>query len=57
MSHGKHGRSQNAVLVPHIEGRLLKRTVISIMNCVPFHKTETSLKGKNSLLYGANSFL
>ena len=39
----------------HIKGRLLDQAVI-LFNCVPF-QNGTSLKGKNVLPQGANSFL
>ena len=50
-----NGRSQNAGKVTDIKGRLLKQAVI-LYNCNPFHMG-TSLKGKNLLPGGANSFL
>ena len=46
---------QNAEKVSHIKGRLLDQAMI-IFNCIPF-QMGTSLKGKNSLPEGANSFL
>ena len=48
-------RSQNAEKVIHIKGRLLDQAMI-LFNCVPF-QLGTSLKGKNLLPGGANSFL
>ena len=52
----KQWRSQKAEKVKHIKGRLLDHAMI-LFNCVPFIKMETSLKGKNLLPEGANSFL
>ena len=46
--------SQNAENVTHIKGRLLDQAVI-LSNWVPF-QMGTSLKGKNLLPEGANSF-
>ena len=48
-------RSQNAEKVTHIKGRLLDQAMI-LFNCVPF-QMGPSLKGKNLLSEGANSFL
>ena len=48
------GCSQNAENVTRIKGRLLEQAVI-IFNCIPFER-RTSLKGKNLLTEGANSF-
>ena len=48
-------RSQNAEKVTHIKGRLLGQAMI-LVNCVPFQNWN-SLKGKNLLPEGANSFL
>ena len=48
-------RSQNAEKVTHIKRRLLDQAMI-FFNCVPF-QMGTSLKGKNLLPEGANSFL
>ena len=49
-------RSKNAEKVTHFKGRLLEKSVI-LLNCVHFFKMGTSLKGKNLLPEGANSFL
>ena len=46
--------SQNAEKVTHIKGRLLDQAMI-LSNCIPF-QMGTSLKGKNLLPEGANSF-
>ena len=46
---------QNPEKVTHIKGRLLNQAMI-LFNCVPF-QMGTSLKGKNLLPEGANSFL
>ena len=46
--------SRNAEKSTHIKGRLLDQTMI-LFNYVPF-QVGTSLKGKNSLPEGANSF-
>ena len=51
----KQWRSQNAEKVTHIKWRLLDQAVV-LFNCVPF-QIGTSLKGKNLLPKGANSFL
>ena len=48
-------RSQNAEKVTHIKGRQLDQAMI-LFSSVPFQR-ETSLKGKNLLPEGANSFL
>ena len=48
-------RSQNAEKVTHVKERLLDEAVI-LFNCVLF-EMGTSLKGKNLLPKGANSFL
>ena len=48
-------RRQNAEKVTHTKGRLLEQAVF-LFNCVPLHM-QTSLKGKNLLPEGANSFL
>ena len=48
-------RSLNAEKSTHIKGRLLDQAMV-FFNCVPF-QMETSLKGKNLLPEGANSFL
>ena len=48
-------RGQNTEKVLHIKGRLLNQAVI-IFNSLPF-QMGTSLKGKNLLPKGANSFL
>ena len=48
-------RSQNDEKVTHIKGRLLCQALI-LYNYVPF-QIRTSLKGKNLLPEGANSFL
>ena len=48
-------RSQNAEKVTHIKERLLDQAMI-LFNRVPF-QMGTSLKGKNLLPEGANSFL
>ena len=48
-------RTQKAELDTNIKERLLKRAVI-LINCTP-NLIETSLKGKNLLPEGANSFL
>ena len=48
-------RSQNSEKVTHIKERLPDQAMI-LFNCVPF-QMGTSLKGKNLLLGGANSFL
>ena len=50
----RHG-SQNVENATHIKGRLLDQAMI-LLNCVPF-QMRTSLKGKNLLPEGANSFL
>ena len=47
--------SQNAEKVWHIKGRLFDQAMI-LFNCVPF-QIGTSIKGKNLLPGGANSFL
>ena len=47
--------SQNAQTVTNIKGRLLDQATI-LFHCVPF-QMGTSLKGKNLLPLGANSFL
>ena len=47
--------SQNTEKVTHIKGRLLEQAVIPF-NCAPF-QNGTSLKGKNLLSEGANSYL
>ena len=51
----KQRRSQNAEKTTHIKGRLLDQAMI-LFNCIPF-QMGTSLKGKNLLPEGANSFL
>ena len=48
-------RSQIAEKATHIKGRLLDQAMI-IFNCIPFQMI-TSLKGRNLLPEGANSFL
>ena len=48
-------RNKNAEKVTHIKGRLLDQAMI-LFSCVPF-QMGTSLKGKNLLPEGANSFL
>ena len=48
-------RSQDTEKVMHIKGRLLDQAMI-LFNCLPF-QMKTSLKGKNLLPEGANSFL
>ena len=48
-------RSQNAEKIMHIKGRLLYQALI-LYNYVPF-QIGTSLKEKNLLQEGANSFL
>ena len=53
--HNQQWRSQNAEKARHIKGRLLAQAMI-LFNCVPF-QMGTSLKGKNLLPEGANSFL
>ena len=53
--HEEQWRSQNAEKVTHINGRLLYQELI-LYNHVPF-QIGTSLKGKNLLPEGANSFL
>ena len=45
----------NTEKVKHIKGRLLDQAMI-LFNCVPF-QMGTSLKGKNLLPEGANSFI
>ena len=50
-----NGHCQNAGKVTDIKGRLLEQAVI-LYSCVSFHMG-TSLKGKNLLPEGANSFL
>ena len=47
--------SQNAEKVMHIKGRLLDQAM-NLFNYIPF-QIGTSLKGKNLLPEGANSFL
>ena len=49
------GRSQNVEKFTHVKGKLLDQAVV-LFNCAPF-QIGTSLKGKNLLLEGANSFL
>ena len=51
----EHWRNHNAEKVMHIKGRVLYQAVI-LYNNVPF-LNGTSLKGKNLLPEGANSFL
>ena len=55
MTYKLQWHSRNAEKATHIKGKLQDQAVILFI-CVPF-KMETSLKGKNLLKEGGNSFL